>query len=125
MRVIIPASVLDSCLEGARNSMPCEFLALLSGGLSASEAVVESVYLAPLAESDEGSVFFSDWHVPLGLKVIGSFHSHPRGAALPSRQDLRAFGNEGGVHLVACSPFRRGDAAAFDSRGRKLELKIV
>jgi proteasome lid subunit RPN8/RPN11 len=125
MKVTITRDVLESCLLGAQESYPREFLGMLAGTRAKDEIRIDRLYLAPLTESDEGSVHFDEFNLPIALGVVGTFHSHPSGQALPSKADLRMFSRKGSVHLVACRPFGAQSVRAFDLKGKELPFSTV
>ncbi len=126
MKLVIPRDVLESCLLGATNTFPSEFLGLLAGFYQKEEAVVEKLYLAPLSQSNEDSVWFDSLNVPISAGVVGTFHSHPNATARPSAQDLRLFSRYGRGHLIAAGPpFTARQTAAFDAHGRRIELVVL
>lgn len=61
-----------------------------------------------------------------GQRLVGCFHSHSRGPALPSRRDRRGAAASGGLWLI-CAP-ARGEAGLFDWTGRafrRVELRLL
>ena len=126
MRLTISLNVLESCLMGAANTYPAEFLGLLAGDYRKDEVIAEKLYLAPLSQSNENSAWFDSLNVPLSAGVVGTFHSHPNSVARPSAQDLRLFSRYGRAHLIAAGPpFTATRVAAFDSLGKPIELAIT
>ena len=125
MKVAIKREVLESCLMGGQESHPREFLGLLSGFRKGDLVKVEQLYLAPLSQSDERSASYNTFNVPVGLGVVGTFHSHPSGPALPSGADLRLFSRAGAANLIAAYPYRISDVNAFDSKGKRIEFEIT
>jgi len=125
MNVFIARDVLESCLLGAKESHPSEFLGMLAGDKAKDGIHIDRLYLAPLTISDEGSVSFDEFNMPIAMGVVGTFHSHPTGPALPSKADLRLFSRKGDVHLIASYPYRKGDVAAFDSTGTQGGFETV
>ncbi len=89
--VYLPAVAIDEVLAYARRDMPHKTCGLLVGtGLTVTR-------LAPTANADDS---VSRYTIPAaqhfaairqarrdGLEVIGAYHSHPRGAAVPSPAD--------------------------------------
>src|SRR3989344_545444 len=104
MKLIIPRNVVASCLLGAANLYPAEFLGLFGGDYGKDEVRVDRLYLAPLSKSDENSAWFDAFNVPLSAGVVGTFHSHPNSVARPSAADLRLFARYGRGHLIASGP---------------------
>lgn len=125
MRFTISAEVLESCLIGAQESHPNEFLGMLAGSKGKEIILADRLYLAPLAVSNEGSVSFDEFNMPIAMGVIGTFHSHPSGPALPSRADLKLFSQKGACHLIASFPYRRADVRCFDSKGKEMPFLVV
>lgn len=61
-----------------------------------------------------------------GERLIGCFHSHTRGPALPSQHDRRGAAATGGLWLI-CAP-ARGEARLFEWTGRRfrpLQLHLI
>jgi proteasome lid subunit RPN8/RPN11 len=124
MKLAISSNVLESCLLAAIQAHPQEFLGLLSGSSTRENAIAETLYLAPLSHSDEGSVSFDEFNMPVSMGIIGTFHSHPTGPALPSKADLRLFSLKGPAHLIACFPYNLTDVRCFDSKGKNIEFEV-
>jgi len=125
MKFTISAEVLESCLIGAQESHPNEFLGLLAGSKGKEIILADRLYLAPLSYSDEGSVSFDEFNMPIAMGVVGTFHSHPTGPALPSRADLKLFSQKGACHLIASYPYKQADVRCFDSKGKEVAFGIV
>jgi proteasome lid subunit RPN8/RPN11 len=125
MNIAIKREVLESCLMGGRESHPREFLGLLSGFRKGYSVTVEQLYLAPLSKSDQRSASYDSYNVPVGLGVVGTFHSHPSGPALPSAADLRLFSRAGAANLIAAYPYAIENVRAFDSSGKEISFVIV
>jgi len=125
MKFTISAEVLESCLIGAQESHPNEFLGMLAGSKGKEIILADRLYLAPLTYSDEGSVSFDEFNMPIAMGVVGTFHSHPTGPALPSRADLKLFSQKGACHLIAAYPYKRADVRCFDSKGKEMPFVVV
>jgi len=125
MKFTISAEVLESCLIGAQESHPNEFLGMLAGSKGKEIILADRLYLAPLTYSDEGSVSFDEFNMPIAMGVVGTFHSHPTGPALPSRADLKLFSQKGACHLIASFPYKRADVRCFDSKGKEMPFLVV
>ncbi len=125
MKVTIARDVLESCLIGAQESHPNEFLGMLAGEKGKEIILADRLYLAPLSYSDEGSVSFDEFNMPIAMGVVGTFHSHPTGPALPSRADLKLFSQKGAFHLIASFPYKRADVRCFDSKGKEISFLVV
>lgn len=105
MIVAIKRSALASAMQGARNLYPNEFIALLRGKKVKDGITVEEIIIPPLSEYGADFSSFNPWHIPPMPDIVGSFHSHPSGAGMPSDQDLQFFSRQGPVHLIGFSPF--------------------
>ena len=125
MRIVIDREIIESCLQGARESYPTEFIGLMSGKIEKNDVIVDGLYLAPLASVDGRSASFNPYHLPAGLRLVGSFHSHPSGPAMPSDADLSMFSRTGAAHIIAARPYTLRDVSAFDRNGKKIELVLV
>ncbi|MFA5247131.1 MAG: Mov34/MPN/PAD-1 family protein [Candidatus Micrarchaeia archaeon] len=125
MKIEIQRDVFESCLEGAKQSFPAEFLGLLAGITKTDFVLADRLYLAPLSYSDQGSVIFDEYNMPIAMGIVGTFHSHPSGPALPSHADLKLFSQKGSCHLIASYPFKRADVRCFDSKGKELPFVLV
>ncbi len=144
----IQKRALLSALQGAREMHPDEFIALFRGeeiqvqtgkrpGKGAAnpnerepndtpDLLLTELILPPLAQGDEESSSFNPYFIPANSSEKASFHSHPDpDTAYPSDTDLHYFDREGGVHFIACYPFRIQDTNCFDASGRKVNFKIV
>jgi proteasome lid subunit RPN8/RPN11 len=126
MRLLLPRDVFESCLLGAANSYPNEFLGLFPGRYDGEDVIVEKLYLAPLSEANSSSVWFDSVNVPLSAGIVGTFHSHPNSPARPSSADLHLFGRYGRAHLIASGPpYSVGMTAAFSSKGKPISFVIL
>ena len=130
--LVVKKSAVAACLAGAQSAYPNEFIGLLEGERSKNadgksfDLLITRVIIPPGIGVSGNSASFSSWMVPMVSDVWGSFHSHPgTSVPRPSRADLRAFGKEGGAHLIAAEPFDANSLAAFDSKGKRIPFKIV
>ena len=107
--------------RAARRTFPDEFIA----DLRIDQDVISEIIVTPNSVYGQDFSALDDWMRPISVKSGGSVHSHPDADNRPSRPDVRAFSKEGGVHLIIGYPYRLRDIAAYDAKGRKLDLKIV
>ena len=123
----IKRTALESALQGARETHPHEFICLLRGEEQKDgEWLITEVIIPPFSAYDRTSSSYSPWFIPALSGEIASFHSHPSSnTAYPSRQDLVHFSHAQQFHFIACYPYRAQDANAFDSKGKKIEFKII
>ncbi|MBI5226489.1 hypothetical protein HY994_04635 [Candidatus Micrarchaeota archaeon] len=142
----IKKNALLSALEGAKNMHPDEFIALFrgneqsdtsgktkKGGIDISQKkdgkpdlLLTELIIPPFATGDEDSSSYSPYFIPANSSEKASFHSHPDpDTAYPSDEDLYYMARSGGVHFIACWPFRMQDVACFDAAGKPQPFAIV
>lgn len=102
--VRLPAAAAAAILAHARHDAPLEACGLLVGRAG------EVVRVAPTVNQDASPVRYAippEQHLAVlrearrdGLQVIGAYHSHPRGSAVPSAAD-RAEGFADFVFVIA------------------------
>ena len=115
----IRRTAVEFILETAKAAYPREFVSMLR----AEGGVITEVLIFPGSEFRRNSSSVLLDMVPLDPSIIGSVHSHPC-EPLPSRADLRFF-ERGRVNIIAGHPYRPQDLAAYDARGRPVQLEIV
>jgi proteasome lid subunit RPN8/RPN11 len=125
MAILIRKNAFLSALAGAKAAYPNEFMCLLRGRRVKSGVIIEDTLIPPGIMVSETMTSFSDWMMPYFEGLVGTFHSHPNGAARPSKEDGWLFSQKGGVHLIAASPYRAKDVAAFLGSGKKVGFEIV
>ena len=118
--VRIKRALLKKIIAYAKDSYPNEFGAALTGKDALTD--LELLYSSTV---DRTSVMFSKYDgAGSRITVDGFVHSHPSGAAIPSRADLRSF-NLFVNNLIIGYPFTEDSIAAYDRVGNRLELEIV
>jgi proteasome lid subunit RPN8/RPN11 len=117
--VKIRRKAVEFILETAKAAYPREFVGLLR----AENGAITEVLIFPGSEFRRNSSSLYPHMVPLDPSIVGSVHSHP-GEPLPSRADLRFF-ERGKINIIAGYPYRPGDLAAYDARGKAVPLEIV
>ncbi|MEW5955954.1 MAG: Mov34/MPN/PAD-1 family protein [Candidatus Micrarchaeota archaeon] len=125
MNVIVKRRALLSALEAAKHTFPDEFIGLFRGKKEGETVTIDELIIAPLSTYSEEYSAYSPWFLPPKMDSVGSFHSHPDGPALPSRADKEHFAIAGPVHFIAIPPFTVESTAAFDSKARKIEFKVI
>jgi proteasome lid subunit RPN8/RPN11 len=63
--------------------------------------------------------------IPIYPDLAGTFHSHPTPNAEASRADLKLFGEIGKQHIIFGYPYNLNSFQAYDSMGKKIQVKIV
>ncbi|NLN72009.1 MAG: hypothetical protein GX137_04370 [Thermoplasmatales archaeon] len=117
----IDADLLEAINESAKSCFPDEFLCMLT----ATDGVIDEIVLLPGTVYGNSHSFLNEWMMPLGVRPVGTVHSHPGYSNEPSEADLQYFSNMGGVHIITCLPYDESSWKAYDSAGRVLDLKIM
>lgn len=118
----IKRSTLRGLLYAASNTYPNEFFALLGSRHRNNE--IDEVIVVPAIYGRVHTLIKSSL-IPIDFKIVGSVHSHPTSQSKPSRADLHSFPVFGSIHLIIPYPFTIESVQAYDSGGRKIELKVV
>ena len=117
----IARETLDFILEVSKSSHPLEFFGLLC----AEDDLITDVVFLPGTISSEKSAVIRREMIPMGLRSVGSVHSHPhRGSLRPSGQDLRIFTRMGEYHIITCYPYAEQDWRCYDARGEEQKLGV-
>jgi len=102
--LILPASLRAQLLTEARAAFPAECCGLLEGVRDGDDAKVTAIHPSPNLSPEPKTAFELDPAVHFALlralqgtrrAVVGCYHSHPTGKAVPSQRD-RANGCETG-----------------------------
>ena len=118
----IAAETLDSLLEMGKGSHPREFAAFLP----AEDGVIcGDPYIIPgtIGGSQSTSVLFD--MIPINLGHVGSAHSHPSGAILPSEADISFFSRAGAYHIIVGYPYDQDCWRCFRSDGSPMDLPVI
>ncbi len=118
--VRIRRKLVKKIIAYAKDSYPNEFGAALVG-----KEVLEELELLYSSQVNRSSVMFSKYDgAGSRITVDGFVHSHPSGAAIPSRADIRSF-TMFVTNLIIGYPFTENSIAAYDRVGNRLEMEIV
>jgi proteasome lid subunit RPN8/RPN11 len=117
----IKKRTLKMILEASKSSYPEEFGAFLR----AEKGVIHELILLPGTVSGQRHAIFKLHMLPIDFTIVGTVHSHPSGACIPSDADLQLFRRYGWIHIIACMPYDRSCWACFDMTGQRRELKVV
>jgi len=118
----IRRKAVDFVLQAARNVYPAEFIGLLKPD---TKGAITEVLLFPGTTFAHSFSAIDFLQVPIGQRYVGSVHSHPGWSNRPSAGDLRFFSHYGRMHLIICLPFDENSIAAYDNKGKPIELQIV
>ena len=113
--------VLDGLLDEARRALPCEACGLLLGRGQGIDRILpaRNVHPVPQTHFEIDPQALVDAHRAEregGLRVIGYYHSHPRGTAEPSATDRAQSSGDGRVWAIAGADgvrFWRDDETGF------------
>lgn len=117
----VARSLLDFILAAARDSYPYEFIGLLAGKKDLAEEVI---FLPGTQSGETSATIFMDM-LPLGMKVLGTAHSHPSSNIKPSSADLRMFSRQGKYHIIVGYPFNYKNWKCYDRRGNEVDVEVV
>jgi len=109
MKLTLPQVLRAQILAEARAAAPRECCGLVLGRRTAGEAAILALYPArnTAGAADRFAIAPEDQFTAQrtarasGQAVIGCYHSHPGGAAMPSAADLAGAGEDGFLWLIA------------------------
>jgi len=118
---------LEFILAVSESSHPREFVGLLTAERTAEgEEVISDVIILPGTRSSSFSASFRRDMLPLGVRFVGTAHSHPKPQAMrPSPQDLQMFAQTGQRHIITFFPYGEDCWRCYDALGREKQLKVV
>ncbi|MGB9576981.1 MAG: Mov34/MPN/PAD-1 family protein [Candidatus Micrarchaeia archaeon] len=122
--VIVRWKALLSALEASKHTFPDEFIGLFRGTEKKGVLRLNELIIPPFSTYHEDWAGYSPWFLPPKMDCLASFHSHTRGPALPSREDLRNFAGMGRAHFISVPPFTPESTNCFDSTGRKIVFEL-
>jgi len=125
MEILVKQKALQSALAGAKAAYPNEFICLLLGRREKGNLIIEDTLIPPGIMVSDSMSSFNDWMMPFIGGQVGTFHSHPGGSALPSKQDKYLFSQKGGAHFIAGEPFSEKDVACYLGTGKKAGFQII
>lgn len=118
----ITIELLEQIIEAAKRGHPNEFGALIHGDpvMDRLEFVLDSArgsdtFMFSLYSRYSGDYIYAD----------GSVHSHPSGAAIPSKADLSFFGKFPNVNIIIGYPYTLDSWAAYDRNGNRLKVGVI
>lgn len=124
MTIEISSTLLKRLLNDARNSPDHEICGLLFGGAQSIEFALACANVAPDPrrhfEIDPAALFAAHRAARGGGPgVIGHYHSHPSGRAMPSPRDAEAAMGDGALWLIVTAHkarlWRTSAPGAFDA----------
>lgn len=122
--VLMKREILENILKNAALMHPREMLLLLRGKRGKNEITITELLVAPLAVHGRGFTGFQSHMLPMDFSLVGTVHSHPSGALMPSLVDLHhSFGR---IIMIVAFPYQNADnVAVFSHSKEKLVLKII
>ncbi|BDC36389.1 MAG: metal-dependent protease of the PAD1/JAB1 superfamily [Candidatus Methanoliparum thermophilum] len=117
----IAKSTLHLILEISKSSYPNEF----SGLLKEKDGVVNEVILIPGTYSSTKGALMDFYNIPIGIRTVGTVHSHPSIIYTPSSVDLALFRKKGSVHIITCYPYDNKSWQSYNSNGEKITIPVI
>lgn len=117
----IARSLIDFILAAAKDNYPYEIIGLLTGKKDLAE---EIVFLPGTQSGETSATIFMDM-LPLGMKILGTAHSHPSSNIRPSSADMRMFSRQGKYHIIVGYPFKQKNWKCFDRKGNEVDIEVV
>ncbi len=116
----ISREVLEMAIAASRDSHPHEFIALLAG----KKTHISELVLLPSISGNASALIHFDM-LPLGMRILGTVHSHPSPFPYPSEQDLETFSKRGSIHIIIAYPYTMDSWRAFDRGGKEIMIEII
>lgn len=118
----ITLELLEQIITAAKRAHPNEFGALIHG-----DPVLDRLEFVLDSARGRNTFMFSLYNRLSGDQIYadGSVHSHPGGAAVPSRADLSFFGRFPNVNIIIAYPYTLDSWAAYDRNGNRLTVEII
>ena len=113
----------EGILSYCKMNHPDEMVLILKGKSKKGNVLVESLVIQPFSETGPTFAGFPSSFLPLDLSYIGMAHSHPKGSADPSLEDLNNF--FGLVSIIVKSPYNEEDIFAWDSSGNAIPISVT
>jgi len=107
-------------LAVSKDNHPDEVVALMAG----RKGIAEELVFLPFEGGRTSAIIHMDM-LPLGMRIIGTFHSHPSPNPYPSSADLQMFSRYGRYHIIVAYPYTMDSWKCFDRNGREVEVEIV
>ena len=117
----IRKGVIELIMESSKDSLPNEFAALLKQ----KNGVIFEIALLPGTISGQRSAIMQIFLRPIDLNYVGTAHSHPSGAILPSDEDKSLFSKFGNVHIIVGYPFNTQSWRAFNNEGLEIKVEMI
>ncbi len=118
----ITLELLEQIIQAAKRSHPNEF-----GGLIHGDPVMDRLEFVLDSAKGKDTFMFSLYNRYSGdyMYADGSVHSHPSGAAIPSKADLSFFGKFPNVNIIIGYPYALDSWAAYDRNGNKVTVSVI
>ena len=124
VKTAIKRELLLALIEASKSTHPNEFVALLTGRRVGRVNVIEEFVMLPY-ESGETMAVIQTHALPIGVRIMGSVHSHPSPNPAPSEEDLSMFASHGNVHIIIHYPYCKNCWRAYNARGEEILLEVV
>ncbi|HIH40268.1 MAG TPA: metal-dependent protease of the PAD1/JAB1 superfamily [Halobacteria archaeon] len=117
----IAKSTLFLILEISKSSYPNEF----SGLLKEKDGIINEVILIPGTYSSTKGALMNFYNLPIGIRTIGTVHSHPSRIYAPSDTDLVLFRKKGSVHIITSYPYDTRSWQSYNSNGEEITISVI
>jgi len=108
-------------LEISRSSYPSEF----SGLLKEKDGIINEVIMIPGTYSSDKGALMNFYNLPIGIRTIGTVHSHPSPVYAPSNADLVLFRKKGSVHIITSYPYNTRSWQSYNSSGEAITIPVI
>jgi len=115
----IKKELLEAILDLCQNAHPREI-----GGLLIGKTIVDDYVIVP-GKFYNFSIYIRMDQLPIYPNLYGTFHSHPTPNNRPSSADLEFFGKLGKEHIIFAYPYTLNSFQAYDTFGKKAQVKLV
>lgn len=123
--ICILRETLDFILSACMSTHPNEFVGLLTTDKGARN-LISDVIILPGTHSSAFSAYLREDMIPLGMRFIGTVHSHPHPhASHPSARDMHVFARFGKCHIITFFPYCERCWKCYNASGREISLKVI
>jgi proteasome lid subunit RPN8/RPN11 len=120
-KIFISKSLIDQCLEFAKDAYPKEFLAFIDGHIKDNALILDKLLYHQYESSEYSAAPIFQFNY---TGFYGSVHSHPSYSNKPSNADIRFFNKLGIVHCIISKPFNIENAKFYDHNGDEIIVEI-
>jgi len=123
MKIELEQGLLDEVLDFARFKHPREAVLLLRGDVKGDTIRVTDYLYPPYATTNIASASYPTHMIPMDFRIVGTFHTHPKGDNSPSLTDhLNFFGR---VMVIISYPYEFNKMACYTKWGEPVEIIVI